>query len=142
MVEDITTDEEEEKVFFPKVDRGRFYSILLIFGLILTIYITIMTNTIWISFFVIIPFLSLSKSEKPSQAKVDFKQLVFNGFSKLVNISLFIILIGIFIYLFIEIGLIFTVILIFISFALYNFISATINRKKFTKNNKLKSEVI
>ena len=143
MVEDITSDEEEEeKVHFPKVDRSRLYSVLIIIGFIIWIYIAIMTNLAWTVFFIIIPILSLSKREEISQAKVDLKQLVLNSFSKLVKFIVILAIIGLYIFLFIKIGLFFTVILIFISFSLYKYISVTINRRNFEKSKKLKSEVL
>ncbi len=143
MVEDITSEEEEEeKVHFPKVDRSRLYSILLIIFIIVSIYVSIIIDQIWISFFIIIPILSLSKREEISQVKVDLKQLVLNSFSKLVKFIVILAIIGICIFLFIKIGLFFTVILIFISFSLYKYISVTINRRNFEKSKKLKSEVL
>ena len=143
MVEDITSEEEEEeKVHFPKVDRSRLYSILLIIFIIVSIYVSIIIKQIWISFFIIIPILSLSKREEISQVKVDLKQLVLNSFSKLVKFIVILAIIGLYIFLLIKTGIFITVILIFISFLLYRYISASITRKNFKKSKKLKSEVL
>ena len=141
MSEDTTFDEESEIVHFPKIDRSRLYSILIILGLILVIYITIMTNTLWIAFFIIIPFLSLAKREEPTQGKTNLKRLTIDGFSNLVKIISVLIIIVISIFLLIRTGVIITSILICISFILFNSINSAITRRNFEKSKKLKSEV-
>ena len=142
MVEDITiNEEEEEKNLFPKVDRGQLYSILLIILIMTSVYISIIINKFWISVFIIVPVLSISKREEVSQAPVKFKQLALDSFWKLVRIILISAIVGVFLYLFVQIGIFITTILIFISFSLYNYTSTAIIRRNFEKNNQIKSEV-
>ena len=141
MSDDITFDEEDKILHFPKVDRSRLYSVLLIIGILITIYISIIMNMFWISVFIVIPILSISKREEVSQAKINWKQKAIDGFSQLVKIVLIATIIGSFIFLFIKTGILITTILIFISFSLYRYISVLITKRNFEKNNKMKSEV-
>jgi hypothetical protein len=141
MVEDITTIEEEEKVFFPKVDRGRLYSVILICVITVAVYTSIILNMFWISVFIVIPILSVSKREETSQAKFNLKMFVLDSLSNLVRLVVISAIIVLYLYLFIKIGILITVILIFISFLLYNYISTSIIRRNFIKNKRMKSEV-
>ena len=140
MVEDIII-EEEEKVHFPKVDRSRLYSVLLIILIMVSIYISVVMNMFWIAVFIVIPILSMSKREEVSQAKFNWKQKAIDGFSKLMRIILILMIVGLLIYFLIEFGILITTIIIFLSFSLYSYISASITRRNFKKNNRVKSEV-
>jgi len=141
MVEDNTTSEEEEIVFFPKVDRGRLYSIILILIIMLAIYASIILNKFWISVFIVLPILSFSKREEVSQAKFDLKQKAIDSFSQLVKIVLISGVVGASLFLLIQWGILISTIVIFISFSLYSYISTTITKRNFEKSNTMKSEV-
>lgn len=141
MVESITSGEEEEFRNFPKIDRGRLYSVLLIILIMVLVYISIIINQFWIAVFVIIPILSISKREEVSQAKFDLKQKAIDSISQLVKIVIISVVVGSIIFLFIKTGILITSILIFISFSLYSYISATFTRRNFEKSNTMKSEV-
>jgi len=133
MVEEITTNEEEEEeiVYFPKVDRGRLYSVLLIIVIMVSIYVSIVINMFWISVFVVIPILTISKREEVSQEKFDLKQKAIDGFSKLMKIILISTVVGASLFILIQWGILFTTIVI----------SAIITKRNFEKNNWVKSEV-
>jgi len=141
MAEDITTSEEEEIVFFPKVDRGRLYSVLLIILIMVSIYVSIVINMFWVSVFVVIPILTISKREEVSQVKFDLKQKAIDSFSQLMKIVLISAIVGASLYLLIQWGILISTIIIFISFSLFSYISATITKRNFEKSNKMKSEV-
>ena len=66
------------------------------------------------------------------------KRRFLDGFSNLVKFILISAIIGLYIFLFIEI---ITVILIFINFIVYNYIPTAITKRNFEKKKKLKSEV-
>ena len=60
------------------------------------------------------------------------KRRFLDGFSNLVKFILISAIIGLYIFLFIEIGII-TVILIFINFIVYNYIATAITKRNFEK---------
>ncbi len=63
MTEEIKSDEETVVRNFPKIDRSRLYTILLLIFIGIVIIISIKFGLIWI-FFIIIPLLILLKREK------------------------------------------------------------------------------
>ncbi len=139
-MEDVTLKDETEKIFSPEIDKGNLYGIILIVVSICTLYITILTQQIWISFFIVIPLLYISRKEEEDQVKKNLKRRFLNEFSKIANfLFILTIIVGI-IALFFSIGFIATVIILLISFKFYSYFSGVIIRKRYEKHNKVKIE--
>jgi len=141
-MEDINLDEESEKFLSPEIDKGNLYGIILIIVAIFTLYISIITHQIWISFFIVIPLLYISRKEEEEQVKKSLKRRFLNEFSKILKFLFIIIIIGGIIVLFFRIGFLVTAILVLISFKFYNYFSGVITRKRFEKHNKVKIEAL
>lgn len=137
----ISFNDETEKVYYPKIDRSRLYSSILVIISIITIYISIMTNKIWITFFIVIPFAYISRAEEQKQGNRSFLRQVGELISQLAKLIFICVVLGFFIFLLMKIGILYTVILIYVSFKLYTSITAAITRKNFEKYRKIKSEV-
>ena len=137
----ISFNDETEKVYYPKIDRSRLYSSILVIISIITIYISIMTNKLWITFFIVIPFAYISRAEEQKQGNRSFLRQVGELISQLAKLIFICVVLGFFIFLLMKIGILYTVILIYVSFKLYTSITAAITRKNFEKYRKIKSEV-
>ena len=137
----ISFNDETEKVYYPKIDRSKLYSSILVIISIITIYISIMTNKIWITFFIVIPFAYISRAEEQKQGNRSFLRQVGELISQLAKLIFICVVLGFFIFLLMKIGILYTVILIYVSFKLYTSITAAITRKNFEKYRKIKSEV-
>ncbi len=134
MIIDNSIIKDPDIVHFPKVDNSRLHSIILIFLSILSIYIAIMINQIWVTVFVVIPLLYISKAEEQKQAKRNWIKLVREVFSGILKF-IFIISISVFFFFLMgQIGVIIPVIFIIVCVKLYFKKRSTIIRKKFLEN--------
>jgi len=140
-MEEISLNEESEKIFSPEIDKGNLYGIILIVVSICTLYITIVTHQIWIPFFIVIPLLYISRKEVGNQGNLSLKLRFLRELSKITNFLFILTIIGFILTLFLKIGFIITVILVLLSFKFYNYFTGVITRRIFEKHNKLKSEV-
>ncbi len=141
MIAETKFKEEAEKIFSPETDRSNMYGIIFIIVSIIVVYVSIITHQIWAAFFIVIPFLYISRKEEQGQKK-KIKARVLSEISNIMNFVYILFLIGIVFLLFIKIGFLITAIIVIVAFKSWSYISGAITRRNFEKHNDSKSLIV